>query len=337
MKNKNIIDIDCDSILNSINFKNIKNKTILVTGASGLVGIYIVSCLVKLKNNLNLNIFCCVKNKPTKEFIEIFNQCNLIVSDITDENAFSELPNFDYIIHSAGYGQPLKFLEDELKTIKLNTSTTLSLFKKLKVDGTFLFISSTEVYSGLNDSNILESLIGSTNTDHPRCCYIEGKRSGEAICHIYSRKGYNVKIARLGHTYGPGVKKNDKRVLNSLIDKALIDKKISLLDDGSSVRIFCYISDVCEMLFNILLFGKDITYNVTGNEELSILQLSKIIADKLNVSVDIPFISANLTGSPSIVNASNQKYLNEFYKEKFIKIENGIVNTIEWQKLLLEI
>ena len=337
MKNKNIIDVDCDSILNSIDFLNIKNKTILVTGASGLVGVYIVSCLVKLKNNLNLNIFCCIKNKPTKEFAEIFNQCNLIVSDITDENVFNELPNFDYIIHSAGYGQPLKFLEDELKTIKLNTSTTLSLFKKLKVDGTFLFISSTEVYSGLNDFNILESSIGNTNTDHPRCCYIEGKRSGEAICHIYSRKGYNVKIARLGHTYGPGVKKNDKRVLNSLIDKALIDKKISLLDDGSSIRIFCYISDVCEMLLNILLFGKDITYNVTGNEELSILQLSKIIADKLNVSVDIPFISANLTGSPSIVNASNQKYLNEFHKEKFIKMENGIVNTIEWQKLLLEI
>lgn len=335
MRNKHLIDADCDLVLKSVgDLSKLRNKSVLVTGASGLVGIYIVNSLVKLKTELNLSIFCCVKTPPTKEFETLFHECNLIVSDITQLEIIDSLPNFDYIIHSAGYGQPLKFLEDEITTIKLNTTTTFSLFEKLKPNGCFLFISSTEVYSGLDCADVDESCIGSTNTDHPRCCYIEGKRTGEAICHIYSRQGYDVKIARLGHTYGPGTKKNDKRVLNTLVRKGLTEPTITLMDDGSAVRTFCYIRDVTEMLLNILLYGKSVTYNIGGVDELSIYELACKIGSITGKSVERSSPDMTLVGNPKIVNVSTNKYCAEFSKSRdgFVGMEEGLKNTLKWQE-----
>lgn len=334
MRNKNLIDEDCDLVLKSVgDFSKLRNKSVLVTGASGLVGIYLVNCLVKLKSELNLKIFCCVKTPPNEESKSLFDNCTLLVSDITRLETMNNLPNLDYIIHSAGYGQPLKFLEDEITTIKLNTTTTFSLFEKLKSDGCFLFISSTEVYSGLDYIDVDESCIGSTNTDHPRCCYIEGKRTGEAICNIYLRQGYDVKIARLGHTYGPGTKKNDKRVLTTLIDKGLTEESIKLMDEGSAIRTFCYIRDVVEMLFNIMLHGKDTTYNIGGVSKLSIYELACKIGNILEKEVKIPQSSNSMAGNPKIVNVSIQKYMNEFEKtpKNFVDFDEGLKRTIEWQ------
>ena len=88
---------------------------------------------------------------------------------------------YDFIIHAAGYGQPIRFVEDEIATIDINTRTTRELFNLLKTDGKYLFISTSEVYSGAK-TPYKESDIGTTTPQHPRACYIEGKRCGEAIC-----------------------------------------------------------------------------------------------------------------------------------------------------------
>jgi nucleoside-diphosphate-sugar epimerase len=329
MNYKQIIDKDILSIASRINFSQINNKKILITGASGIVGIYLISSLKLIMDKFNFEIHAYVNNPIPKYFGELFEGVKIKQKDLSEDFDTSE--KFDYIIHSAGYGQPNKFLENKIKTIQLNTIGTLNLIKMLNKDGKFLFISTSELYSGNDNQNITENEIGYTNTNHPRSCYIEGKRCGEAIC--FNQNNPNIKVARLSLAYGPGTKINDQRVLNQFIEKGLKHDTINLMDSGSAIRTYCYISDTVEMFWNILLHSKTNLYNVGGFSKISIVELAKKIANKLNKQVVLPsFNSESILGNPKIVNISIDKYLNEFPKKDFIDLDEGINRTILWQK-----
>jgi len=228
----------------------------------------------------------------------------------------------------------MKFLKDSLTTIKINTSTTINLLEALKPNGKFLFVSTSEIYNGNDNFNITEDQIGVTTPSHSRACYIESKRCGETICHSYKAFGYDVKIVRLSLAYGPFTKLGDLRVLNSLIDKGLNHKTIELIDDGSAIRTYCYITDAVEMFWNILLHGKEITYNVSGLSTSSIKELANRIGIKLNKPVIIPSMLNSLDGSPKIVNLSSERYINEFKKQNYIDIDKGLENVISWMKYI---
>ena len=322
------------NIVSKINFEQLKNKKVLITGASGLIGVYMVSSLNHILEKYNITLYAWVKNEIDDEFKTFFEKCIIIQKDITDSSSFNELPNFDCIIHAAGYGQPNKFLDDKLKTISLNTTSTINLFSKLNENGKFLFVSSSEIYSGLDSQNILETEIGTTTPNHPRGCYIEGKRCGEAICNSFLNKGFDIKIIRLSLAYGPGTKKNDNRVLNSLIEKGLSDDNIKLLDNGSAIRTYCYITDVIEMFWNVFLFGKEPIYNIGGKSITTILKLAELIGENLDKKVLLPEIEEELAGNPKIVNISLDKYINEFNKDNFVSLEDGLKRTIMWQKYI---
>ena len=325
---------ECEKIVSSIDFSQLHNKSVLVTGASGLIGVYMISCLKAACKQYNIKIYAWVKSDIDPIFSDIFQGCELIKHDITDQAIYQYLPTFDYIIHSAGYGQPNKFTDDKIKTISLNTTSTINLLNKLNMNGKFLFISTSEVYSGLDIELITESDIGTTNTNHPRSCYIDSKRCGESICYSYIEKGIDVKIIRLSLAYGPGTKYNDTRVLNSIIQKALTSGKIKLMDNGSALRTYGYMTDISEMFWNILFFGKHKLYNVGGVTKLTILELANKIGSILNVPVILPENTEELKGSPKIVNLSLEKYMSEFNKKTYTELDVGLRYTIEWQKKL---
>lgn len=329
----NIIEKEAKEIVSKIDFEQLRDKKVLITGASGLVGIYLTACLKEIQKEYNIKIYPMFRHKLDWVYREIFRDTYPIIEDITETEWVS---SYDVIIHAAGYGQPSKFMDDKVKTIELNTIATRKLLDCLKPNGKFLFISTSELYSGNDSENITENEIGTTNTNHPRSCYIEGKRCGEAICYAYKEKGYDVKIARLSLLYGAGTKPNDQRVLNQLIEKGLTKDKIELMDSGRAIRTYLYIKDGVEMMWNILLHGKEIVYNVGGKSETSIFNLAKLIGSKLNKPFEIPnLINADLS-SPKVVNISIDKYLNEFKKNDFVTLEEGITNTIKWQKKLYE-
>jgi nucleoside-diphosphate-sugar epimerase len=324
---------ELNKIIGDIDFSYLKDKKVLITGASGLVGFYLSQCLKELQKELNIKIYLSYKNSIPDYLKQYFNfQYTELKGDITTLKLKPEY--FDVIIHSSGYAQPSKFLDDRIKTIKINTEATITLLNSLKKDGKFLFVSSSEVYSENNNSNITESDIGISTPEHNRACYIESKRCGETICHSYARAGYDVKIARLSLAYGPFTKKGDGRALSNLIDKGLNKEYIELLDDGSSLRTCCYITDIIEMFWNIILHGKEVTYNTGGINHVSIKELADIIGQKLNKEVKIPPIINRLVGSPKVVNISIDKYLKEFNKKSFTDINEGLSKTIEWNKTL---
>ena len=335
-----IIIKDAENILEKVDLSELDGKSILITGASGLIGTYFLACLKVLSGNKKIGKITAVCNSEYPIYLnDLINypEIEVVVGDLTDYEFRQKLPMTDYIIHAAGYGQPGRFMENPIKTLKLNTETTFCLFDKLKNNGKFLFLSTSEVYSGLTNPPHKESEIGSTNTTHPRSCYIEAKRCGEAICNAYREKGFQAKSARLSLAYGPGTKPDDLRVINSFIQKA-IKGKIELLDQGEAKRNYCYISDAVEILWNILLFGKEPIYNVGGLSSITIADLARKIGKYLNVTVVFPKISSDkISGAPIDVSLDMTKVKNEFGKTEYVSFDEGLMRTIEWQKELYQL
>lgn len=324
-----------------IDFSKLKNKRILLTGCTGLIGINLLSSLKLIKDDYNIEIFCLVNKYPEYPFNYFFEGCFVVQGDLTNSDSINYLLNIfsenqsgvDYIIHAAGYAQPKKFTKDKLNTILLNTKTTSELFKLLNHGGTFLFISTSELYSGINEDSIKEDRMGSTNTDHSRSCYIDSKKCGESILYSFKDMGYNIKIARVSLCYGPGTKEDDSRVISEFVKKGILKNKIDLLDDGESIRTYCYVSDATEMLWNILLNSKEIVYNVGGKSKVSIVEIAKKIANQLHCEISIPDKNQeSLKGNPQLVNISVEKYLKEFGNKNFIDIDSGIYKNINWIK-----
>lgn len=329
--------IETNSIINEVDFSQLQNKSIMITGVSGLVGLHFFATIKNLilQKKYNIKLYGIHSSESTDYFKELssFPSCEIIRGDVSDFAFLNSLPTVDFIIHAAGYGQPNKFMDDQVKTLKLNTFSIFELIKKLKENGKFLFISSSELYSGLNNSPFNEKQIGNTNTNHPRSCYIEGKRCGEAIINSYRNMGIDAKSARLSLAYGPGTKEGDKRVLNSFIDKAL-KGDINMMDEGKSLRTYCYVSDAVYIMWKILLEGNDAVYNVGGKSKTTILELAELIAKELNVKIILPKITQSLSGAPDSVSLDMTKFEDEFGKIEYTQLEDGIKKTIEWQKQL---
>ncbi len=331
-----IITEDTAKIHRSIDFNELNGKTFILTGASGLIGTYFLTILEELiSKGMKINVFAMTQSKLPEYLGDFYKNINFIQGDLTDPEIIVALSSADYIIHAAGYGQPGRFMEDQIKTIELNTTATLNLFKKLKKGGKFLFISTSEVYSGLPHPSFKETEIGTTNTNHPRSCYIEGKRCGEAIVNAYRQKGVNAKSARLSLAYGPGTKPGDARAINSFIYRGIKEGKITLMDQGEAKRTYCYVADAVEIMWNILFKGVDPIYNVGGFSKTTIGELAKKIGSSLNVPVLFPSTSINtLSGAPEDVSLDMSKVEKEFNKKEFVSLDEGLSKTIEWQKNL---
>lgn len=334
------IQSDAKKINDAIDLAPFNKASIVITGASGLVGQYMLAALAnaQIKGIQPKKIYLFIKNEPTDYLREIAKNLNVTwcKGDICDTTLITELPgDLDYIIHAAGYGQPQKFLENEISTITMNTAVTNELLKKMAKNGSFIFISTSELYSGSKDAPYKESTVGHTNTDHPRACYIEGKRCGEAIVNAYHKQGFDAKSIRLALAYGPGVRLDDRRVMNEVIKKGLIDRKITLMDSGASLRTYIYITDAVEFMFKILLKGKSNIYNLSGKSRTSIAQMAQLISNCLSVPLSLPESTTGLAGAPEDVSLSLDRLLGEFPKEIFVPFDIGITSVIDWYCLLL--
>lgn len=340
MNNQIIID-DIKNILSRVKLDCLNGKQVLITGATGLLGTYLLYS-IKIHNEsvrqpIRTTIVCHCDLPEHLSLLSDEEWLEIVDGDLVDFSVQRKLSNYDVVIHAAGYGQPGKFMDDQMKTLALNTQVTAELLRKVKPKGKFLFISTSEIYSGSSEIPYKECTNGVTMPDHPRACYIEGKRCGEAMCNIYrNTTDIDVKIARVALAYGPGVRKNDARVLYHFIQKAL-HGNIEMLDEGRAERVYCYVADTVENLWNILLYGKECTYNVGGESHVSIFELAHLIATYFGVEVQKPVAHTNgLDAAPNIVYMDVSKVNQEFNKTMYCNIEEGVKKTIDWYKQYFE-
>ena len=239
------------------------------------------------------------------------------------------------MIHCAGYGQPGRFLEAPLKTIRIHADATCDLIDRLRPSGRMLFVSSTELYTGLpGGMRYHEDQIGSTGPHHPRACYIEGKRCGEAACYAAFRSGAGVVTVRLAQTYGPGARRDDRRALYSFIQQAITTGRIALLDKGEAVRTYCYAADAAGMMLKVLLRGTQPVYNIGGTAPIRISEVAGKVANLLHASLSFPDDSQPCAGASDSVMIDMSRYDDEFGATTYVDFDAGLKRTVEWQTLI---
>jgi UDP-glucuronate decarboxylase len=334
-----IIEQDCREILVRVDFTKIKDKKILVTGATGFIGQYVVASLSVANRELKLgaSITAVGFSDPKAAFAQILESDPGILFKKVDLTRDFDLKGFDYIFHAAGYGQPAKFIDDPLSLVNINVNATAKLLEG-SPKGTFVFFSSAEIYGEIPSELIPtpEDYHGNHPLHKPRSVYGEAKRLGEALCAAYNRKSnINIRIVRISHVYGPGLSADDTRVMSDFIRKSLKEKKISLLDDGRAVKTYGYIADVTSMILFAALNGKEMVYNVGGQDAVSILDLAKKIAEKAGATVETPKNKSDLSyigKDPRIVRLNLNKIAGEMRNFKFTSFDDGLSRTIEWSK-----
>ena len=334
---EHVITSDAAKICERVDFASLQGKTILITGASGLLGTYFLATLAHLHAaGLAFKVIAQILSEPATHTVEIIKHggFQLVAIDLANYQECSSLPEADIVIHSAGYAQPAIFMANPAATIQVNTTATATILQKLRPGGSFLYLSSSEVYSGLKKPLVNEADIGTTTPLHPRSSYIEGKRCGEAICNAYRAKGVRAVSARLALAYGPGTRKHDKRAMNSFIERAICRGRLELMDAGKALRTYCYVSDAVELIWQAALHGAQPVYNIGGHSTVSIGELAKIIGGLTGAPVSFPAILAEVAGAPDEVRLDLTRAETEFCKSNYVSLEDGLRATIEWQREL---
>ena len=323
---------DANFLLSRIALPNLDNSRILVTGSSGLIGGNILNYLNQLLNSGRyLFDVDALSVQPRVDTSEFHKSIHFQTGDLSLGLQKFSLQKYDYILHAATYGQPGKFVTKSLDTLALNGPVVIELTKLLAFNGTFLFLSTSEIYSGSPINPNSEGDLGSVPIESARGAYVYGKVFGEVSLLQLSEK-YRIRIGRIALSYGPGTKLSDSRVLNQLIQRGSVDHKIELADAGEAIRTYCYVRDTVEMLLNITFWGQSEIYNVGGISKVTIRELGEEISNIMKVPFSFPSESKNHLNAPKQVELDISKYRSEFAEMEFMPLREGLRRTIEWQK-----
>ena len=265
---------DLEYIANSnVPWECFENKTIFVTGATGLLGSLFIKSL--LARNSKIRIIGLARNREKAERIFNGNELSFVYGDVSQKLKIDE--PIDYIVHGANSTVSKEFVDSPVETIKTiyeGTLNTLELAKEKAVRG-YLYLSSLEVYMNMD-------------TTSARSCYPQGKRLAENLCSCYFHEyGVNAKIARLAQTFGAGIDiENDNRVFAQFARAAMEKKDIVLRTKGETVRNYCYATDAITAMLWILAKGKsgDFYDVASKNTEISIRDMAGLFG---NVVFDI--------------------------------------------------
>ena len=340
-----VLEDDLKTIIaEDLSWEKLKNKTVMITGASGMVGSYMLYVLLMLKDEKHYGIKVdAVMRNVNKLPEEIRNRedVNVVVADVTKD--IPDVGDIDYIIHAASPASPLIMQNQPVETIAANTIgtfKTLELAKEKNAEG-YLFISSREIYGQPDEGQefFYENTYGFVDQLNPRSCYSEGKKAAETMCVCFHEEyGLNTKIARLAHTYGPGMSIYDGRVQADFLKNVYHNEDIVLKSEGTAVRTYTYIADAIAGMYRILLDSEDIVYNI-GNEagKVSIRDLAEILVSiyperGLKLVFDIPEGGTKGTAPYTLGILSSEKLRKLGWNPKY-SVKDGFKRTLEYLEL----
>ena len=330
MFENSIVKEDLKKIISEkIDFEKLKNKTFLITGANGLIASYYSYTLMYLNDikNLNIKILLLVRNKrKTEQNIGKRDDVIILEQDVCDNIDYND--NIDYIIHMASSANPKTIIEKPVDIIKANVLGTLNILNLAQNHkAEVLFTSTREVYGAMDENveKISEEDFGKLNFYELRACYPESKRLAETLILSYAYQ-YNIKykIARIAHTYGPGMNINsDGRIMSDLLEAVVNKKDIVLKSNGEAIRAFCYIVDTIRALLYITLDNNENeVYNVSNEtEEISVkdlaYKLKEMFKDK---NIDVKFQ----------IEKDNRKYVSF----KRVKLDTKKLEKLGWKPII---
>jgi dTDP-glucose 4,6-dehydratase len=300
----------------------------VITGGAGFIGSYLCKMLVKKGHEV-----VCMDNLSTgslsniEELIEN-NSFQFIKYDVTEYIYVKG--SVDYILHFASPASPADYHNLPIQTLKvgsLGTHKALGLAKEKKAR--FLLASTSEVYGDPLVHPQPESYWGNVNPVGPRGVYDEAKRFAEALVMAYHRvHKLDTRIVRIFNTYGPLMRIDDGRAIPNFITQSLRGEDITVYGDGSQTRSFCFISDMVEGIYRVLLSNHIMPINIGNPAELSVLEMAKKIIKITNSKRKIVYEPLP-ENDPKIRQPDISVAMKILGWEPKIDVEQGLEKTIE--------
>lgn len=277
----------------SIEIEKLFNSSVMITGASGLIGSFLTDMLLLCNKERNSNITIYALDLSKERLADRFEGAKTDELVFVEHNVNDE-PDFDFqvdhIIHAASNAFPAAFNSDPVGTIMSNIQGTKYLLDYGRDHGAkrMLYISSGEVY-GQGDLSLEcfdESYAGYVDSTSARSCYPNSKRCAETLCVSYTKQyGLETVIVRPSHTYGANATKADNRANVQFINKAIAGEDIVLNSAGNQMRSYTYIADTASAILTVLTKGETgEAYNIAApNSRTTIAGLAQTIADQTGV------------------------------------------------------
>jgi len=305
----------------------------LVTGGAGFLGSHLCEYLLKkghqviAMDNLLTGSIANIEHLQGENF-------KFIKHDVTEYLYIAG--DIDYVLHFASPASPLDYMQLPIQTLKVGAlGTHKALGLALSKRATFLLASTSEVYGDPLIHPQSEDYWGNVNPVGPRGVYDEAKRFAEALTMAYHRyHGVDTKIVRIFNTYGPRMRPNDGRAIPTFIPQALKNEPITIFGDGSQTRSFCYVDDLVEGIYRLLISDIHEPVNIGNPQEMTIKQMAETIL-KVTGSKSKLIYKPLPIDDPKVRQPNITRARTLLGWEPKIDLEQGLKKTIEWFKTQL--
>jgi len=307
----------------------------LITGGAGFLGSHLCDYLLNKGHEV-----ICMDNLITGSLNNIkhikSDKFKFIEHNVTQ---FINLEgSLDYILHFASPASPIDYLKFPIPTLKvgaLGTHNALGLARKK--NSVFLTASTSEVYGDPLIHPQDENYWGNVNPIGPRGVYDEAKRFAEAITMAYHRyHNIDTKIVRIFNTYGPRMRINDGRAIPNFIKQALTGENLTAYGDGSQTRSFCYVSDLIDGIYRLLISDLNDPVNIGNPIEMTIKQMAEKILQATNSHSKVAYMPLP-TDDPKVRQPNIGKAIKYLNWNPKVHLNEGLKTTIEYFKEQLNI
>ena len=325
-------------------WEKFRNNSILLSGATGLIGSFFIDVIMEKNNSQSLNCKVYALARHEERAKKRFSYCyksklfQFVPYDINKPLINQEIKKVGYILHLASNTHPIAYSTDPIGTITTNIIGLKNLldFSVEHNADRFIFSSSNEIY-GENRGDVEkfnEKYCGYIDCNTMRAGYPESKRCGEALCQAYiKQRNLDIVIARLTRSYGPTLLENDTKALSQFIHRAISGKDIILKSAGNQFYSYTYVSDAVSGLLTVLLYGDTgEAYNIADDaSDITLKSLANIVAEACGKKViyEIPDIK-EAAGYSTATKArlDSEKLKNKGWNAVY-DIKTGIERTID--------
>ena len=338
---------DLDLVIkNCPELSELKGKTIMITGATGLICSAIIDILIRYNQSVDDKIHIIAAGRSEDGMRERFDKYfyddyfTYMKYDSTKENSF----NFecDYIIHGASNAFPKSISEQPVETMISNIIGIRDILEYVRNSQVskrsvkrVIYISSSEVYGNKSDNNpFVEDEYGIVDILNPRNSYSESKRAAETLCISYAEEyGLDTVIVRPGHIYGPTASRGDNRVSSMWAYDVAEGKNIVMKSDGSQLRSYTYCLDCASAILKVLLDGEsNNSYNISNqNSVISIKEMAEILAKvgEVKLIIATPDETEKKSYNPMINSSLNSQKLMSLGWQGVFEAREGFEHTVK--------
>lgn len=333
----------CKIAVQPLPWEKLKGKSLLISGATGLIGSFLIDVIMFRNKEQNMNCKVYALGRSEDKAKTRFGYCyesddfQFIPYDINKPFVRDDMGDVDYVLHLASNTHPVAYATDPIGTITTNIIGTQNMLEFAYAHHAVrcAFASSNEIY-GENRGDVEkfdENYCGYIDCNTMRAGYPESKRCGEALCQAYiKQKGIDIVIPRLTRSYGPTMLMSDTKAISQFIRKAIAGEDIVLKSEGTQYYSYTYMADaVCGLLYVLLLGEKGEAYNIADDaSDIMLKDLARIIANTVGrkVMFEIPDAVESAGYSKATKARLESKKLQSLGWEALYDMEKGIERTI---------